>query len=411
LLPWLCFLPSVFVLGGCSDRGSEILSEFEYGPTPKSEELSSFEKSYSPKQFTTGVIAYETEAGYLLAANGYNGDVIWDVDKQVAFLMVLDGNGNLVSSVDFASHGRVMITDMTPCSDSTFILLGVWTTQARSSEFWAMRVKSDATILWDRKFGSAGDEAPCCIVPMSDETYLLTGVQRLCDSEYRPFLVRINKDGDEIWRSSLDVQGHTGVSDAVEMPDGDLLLVGNNSRQGFGGISTGWSAFVSNQGDLLSESTLSRVSCYRGVALIDSSPVFICSLRDVAEESIEVIKTDLSLEPVWSMTLPDHPFAYTSKITAVDSNRILVCNSRPGSDGQSYAMTLTCLLENGCINWSHSYDSGSSSQASSVSSCSDSGFVVVGSRWNPSGSGKSAFMVRCNSSGECGWSGVVSGIE
>lgn len=89
--------------------------------------------------------------------------------------------------------------------------------------------------MWARTFGGAGDEYVGGIYRTKDNGYLIVGsTTSTTADDANVLLLKINKDGKELWSQTYGGSGADTGSAVVEMEGGDLLIVGTSASFGSG---------------------------------------------------------------------------------------------------------------------------------------------------------------------------------
>ncbi len=89
--------------------------------------------------------------------------------------------------------------------------------------------------MWARTFGGIGDEYVGGVYRTKDNGYLIVGSTTSTPvGDADVLLLKINKDGEELWSQTYGGNGNDSGSAVVEMDNGDLLIVGASASFGSG---------------------------------------------------------------------------------------------------------------------------------------------------------------------------------
>ena len=147
------------------------------------------------------------------------------------------------------SYFEKMITlptmGMTPkhtivASDSSIIILGGSATyfpNPYTEVLAVMKLSKNGNILWTRGYYGPLRFSPEKIMQLSDGNFIVSGLHAFGSLDYRPFLMKINGNGQVIWEKSYAKTGinnfyTTGKFELVETPSQDIILGATMERAG-----------------------------------------------------------------------------------------------------------------------------------------------------------------------------------
>jgi hypothetical protein len=102
------------------------------------------------------------------------------------------------------------------------------------SDFMLLKMDESGMVLWEKLYTNGTDDVLTNLVKNKDETLLLCGYSRGTSKKKTEGtdayeVIKIDKDGEELWRKSVDKKGKNVLNKAIETRDGGYVLAGTNS--------------------------------------------------------------------------------------------------------------------------------------------------------------------------------------
>lgn len=125
--------------------------------------------------------------------------------------------------------GHYYTTSMTLCFNNNVI----------NNCFYFIKTDLEGNVIWQKKFEDLDtrldDPGAFIINYLANNTFLLTAVVAIDDTQYTPFLMNINTDGDTLWTKKLENEFWEAIWDAEILPSGNLITFGT-ARDGNGSV-------------------------------------------------------------------------------------------------------------------------------------------------------------------------------
>lgn len=117
------------------------------------------------------------------------------------------------------SHGHYIIT----CSDGGFLQVGeTGFIDNNSAKMLAIKVNSNGDLVWKKEFGSAGHNLGNCAVEMPDGNYVIAG-----SLNQNSVLIKLNaSNGNTIWSKTHSNSGEDAIEGIDVAEDGGIICVG-----------------------------------------------------------------------------------------------------------------------------------------------------------------------------------------
>lgn len=231
--------------------------------------------------------AWQTpDGGYLLAGSSGSGDTLISGDcGQTAtnfgysdfWLVRLDTNGHRLWDQSFGGSDTDVLTALAPVADGGF-LLGGYSSSAPGGnktaaalgdfDYWVVRVDTNGTRLWDRSFGSPGDDRLHGLAATADGGFVLAGSSdsiaggNKTSSGYGDldfWVLRLDGAGNKIWEHPFGTTQRDDARAVVATADGGFAVAGDSVTieterdywvlrlDGAGNVV--WSTFLGEDGD------------------------------------------------------------------------------------------------------------------------------------------------------------------
>ena len=142
------------------------------------------------------------DGGYVIVGhtNSNDGDVLgWhegydenDYPYPDSWIVKLDKDGNMVWQKTFGGSGEDIATSITVTPDDGYIVAG-WTGSSDGdvsgnhgdSDFWIVKLDKDGNIVWRRTFGGSGWDAASAIAVTPDGGYIVVGDTKSNDGDIK----------------------------------------------------------------------------------------------------------------------------------------------------------------------------------------------------------------------------------
>ncbi|HOY68121.1 MAG TPA: hypothetical protein PLP29_14655 [Candidatus Ozemobacteraceae bacterium] len=175
-----------------------------------------WQKTYGGGNDDSGFAVITTETGgYVLAGatTSNDGDVSGNLGGSDAWLLGIDGTGNLLWQRCFGGAGEDMAFGVTRGIDDGFVAVGrldrlptaedVETQANGLGNVLAAKITATGTLVWQSDFGGWEEDVGYGITTAPDSTYIITGMSRSYNASDRDHL-----GGDDAWVLDIDTTGH-----------------------------------------------------------------------------------------------------------------------------------------------------------------------------------------------------------
>ncbi|MCX8150833.1 MAG: hypothetical protein N3D85_04970 [Candidatus Bathyarchaeota archaeon] len=106
---------------------------------------------------------------------------------------------------------------------------------AGDSDVWIVKVDFDGNLVWETPFGGGDFDAPTCVVQLSGDKYLVSGVTFSYGNGLRDFLLlNVDSSGQVVWSCTAGRSNYEEAYAVVPCASGEFLMVGWTSSLGQG---------------------------------------------------------------------------------------------------------------------------------------------------------------------------------
>jgi len=173
----------------------------------------------------------EDSVGYLhTCAIAHDGNFLvggggspWD-----ALLIKLDDEGEVIWRRMYGGGGSETVHSIIPTEDGGYFLGGFTTSFGEGGpDMYAIKVDEDGELEWQGTYGTEIEERCWAAVQTEDGGYGLAGVsQPDANGRQDGIIVRIDAEGEELWRRICDLGDHEGLFAITDCRDGGFAAAG-----------------------------------------------------------------------------------------------------------------------------------------------------------------------------------------
>jgi len=156
------------------------------------------------------------------------------------WLMKLDPKGNLIWQQTYGGKGDDQLYTILQTSDKNYVVAGNTNgatpkgNSPQGSDFMLLKLDESGAVLWEKLYSNGTDDVLTNLVKNKDETLLLCGYSRgnskkKTEGTESYKVIKIDNNGEELWRKNVDKKGKNVLNKAIETRDGGYVLAGTNS--------------------------------------------------------------------------------------------------------------------------------------------------------------------------------------
>lgn len=164
------------------------------------------------------------EDGYLVVGHSQSfGLGGWD-----AFIVKLDGQGNILRSVVFGGRGNDIPYTIERTADNGYIITGhADSFGAGGEDVFVAKLRTDWSLEWARAIGGKGKDHGFKAVQTEDRGYLVAATTDSFGAGFNDImLVKLNEKGDLVFARTIGTPRHDGANSLIKTADGGYALGG-----------------------------------------------------------------------------------------------------------------------------------------------------------------------------------------
>ncbi len=176
-----------------------------------------------------------SDGGYIMAGDTESKGM----GKADIWLVKLDPEGEITWEKTIGGKGNDHVRDIVRADDGGYMLLGNTESKgAGNTDFWMVKVDELGVVEWNKTFGASGNEQANAMVRLKDNNYLLVGTRHITKKQlvgkawkhrmnHSIWLVKVDREGNEIWNQEIESEQMVSVTDVFEAANEDFVLVAN----------------------------------------------------------------------------------------------------------------------------------------------------------------------------------------
>lgn len=362
------------------DDGADVVEEVE---DVEEEELPdpflyAWSKTFDPDRSSRARAVEQTPGrGFVVAGISSAGGM----GDERGLLFGLDEAGVLEWSLLFEIDDHLEIADVAVTSDGGHVIAGeIRTSTDTRSDLWVLKMASDRTIEWQKRYGGTNSELANSIQQTTDGGYIVSGATSSFGVGAMDFyVIKLASDGSLVWEYAYGTGHYDDAREIRQTADGGYIVAG--------GIS--FSAGLGYDWDLLVLKLQSNGSVDWTLALGEGDRDDIAnSVRQTADGGYIVagqrdgmqwwvIKLDASGGIVWQNTYQEdyNDRAYSVDLTSDGGYVVAGVHGTVGST--NWVLKLDA---GGDVDWQKEYVGPGSNTMAAVHQTSDLGYIIAGAR-------------------------------
>ena len=244
----------------------------------------------------------------------------------------------------YGDTGREWPFGMLQLSNADLLIFGFTTSPGNQRDQFALRLAPDGTVIWEYKGASPEEELVLDAVETPDGDLVL-----VVNIEEDGKIVKLDRDGNLIWENRFDLAGWQYASNLVQTPDGGFLLAGFSMNAGPPQQADTWLARSSPTGELEWETSF-------GDPEHDDYAISLIALDDGSyligglANGVILNRVDGNGNMLWQRSLLAQDVYGASGLLEVDDGGFLVAGFLQLIGGRSYDAILLRTDSQGLVN-------------------------------------------------------------
>ncbi len=320
--------------------------------------------------FTVEDIEEALDGGYILVGSTYfDGNETAD-----AWIMKLDENGDVEWSKTFGGKGFDIFMSVVVAEDG-YIAVGILDYFGNTSDAWVIKVDKEGDEEWSKTFGGERVDAALSI-KKSEEGFIIAGMtESFGFPDDDAWLIKIDKDGNEIWNKTYGVIGIDLATDIEVVEDGYIFA---------GSVWPKWEnrnarlIKVDNDGNVIWQKEYDK-NGYEAIHSLRKTPDgYILAGFTVSDtthnENAWLIKVDKKGNEIWNKEYPANNASHVYDVEIADSGYLFVGYTLAGDISNGWMVRVD---ENGYVEYNRTFTQFEYSSINVIKKVSG-GYILAG---------------------------------
>jgi hypothetical protein len=170
-----------------------------------------------------------SDGGYIIA--GYTSS--FGAGNYDAWLIKTDADGNKLWDKTFGGTDDDQGFSVQQTSDGGYVLTGfTHSSGAVMGDVWLIKTDSSGNKVWDRTYGGSGGDAGWSVRQTTDGGYIIAGSTNSIPGGGGAWLIKTDTSGNKVWDRTFGTRGDEYAYSVRQTSDGGYILTGNTAVAG-----------------------------------------------------------------------------------------------------------------------------------------------------------------------------------
>jgi uncharacterized delta-60 repeat protein len=361
---------SILLLAGCGGGG---------GSAP----VQPWAKSYGGADMDLAQSIQQTsDGGYIVA--GYTKS--FDAGDQNIWVLKLKSDGEISWQKRYGGAGADEAYSIQQTRDGGYIVAGhTWCFGAGNADFWVLKLESDGEVSWQNAYGGTeNDYYVNSVRQTNDGGYIVAGYTESFGAVLADFWVlKLKSDGTIDWEKRYGGLDNDYARSIQQTRDGGYIVAGQTYSFGTGGDF--WVLKLNSAGDISWQKTYGGAGydCANSIQQTSDGGYIVAGPTNssgAGANDFWVLKLNSSGAVLWQKTygaiFVDIPYSIYQ--TSGGGYIVAGCTMSFGDFSNSDFWVLK-LKSDGTVSWQKRYGGANDDSANSIQQTSDGGYIVAGS--------------------------------
>lgn len=324
-----------------------------------------------------------------------------------AWVIHLDKDGNTVWERTWGSAGDEHVEDIQPTQDGGYIVTGdTEGSISGSGTVWVAKLDGKGSTVWEQDYEKSRRGTPSAIIATADGGYVVAGrVQSKNPDYFDGWVAKLDGEGKVVWERFYGGQDDENIAAISETPDGGYIFAGATQSKG-AGKSDAWVVKINSSGEVRWEHTYGSPNDDAATDLIalGDQGYAIAGWTDGDLERHKrdgwIIRLDAKGNKLWEHAYGGRQNDVTRAIRPANSGGFIVVGTTVAQEEGSTDAWVFRVDKDGHELWHRSIGGNENDGASAVVPQLDGAFIVVGETRSKGAGESDAWVLRLNALGE-----------
>lgn len=307
--------------------------------------------------FASCVVA-DKDGNYIIAggAISFDGDLSGNNNNIGAWVVKLNGTGNIVWQKVLGESGFDFANSVTVAKDGSYLITGFTSVLDEDVDAWVVKLDPNGSPAWQKIFGGLADDRAYSIAESSDGGYVMAGTSESTDGEFTgnkgdsdAWILKLDGTGTKQWQKTFGGSGYDACHHVCATGDKGYVLAGvtgsnDGDISGNNGSSDGWIIKLDQTGTLKWQKTLGG-SAYDNANALAETPdhkIMIAGYTNSNDGDIEtnhgksdawLVKLDSDGTRLWQKTYGGSGYDLFHSVLVRKDKSIVVAGATDSKDG------------------------------------------------------------------------------
>lgn len=272
------------------------------------------------------------------------------------------------------------------------------------TDAYLLKIDAEGKLIWEKTFGTGGEEGIKCVAETSDGGYILAGYTKPSGYGQRDiYLIKTDGAGNKIWEKQLGGSENDEALNIKANKDGTYVLAGVSQENGH--TSKAYWARLDSRGGIIWEQTYGHTGL-NGANWIECLADNTClitgysGLSSQGDTGVLLIKTDQNGKPLWQQSYGEKAGMNGGNCvrTASDGTIIVVGYKYIQSSGGTNVYLLKTDAS-GVLIWERDYKASYKNTGNMVETTADGGYVILGNTFSYGTAAYGAYLIKTDAAG------------
>ncbi|MBU1720821.1 MAG: hypothetical protein KKA07_17275, partial [Bacteroidetes bacterium] len=307
----------------------------------------------------------------------------------------------------FSADSAVVPNGIVATADGGYAIASGIVNQASGDwDVLLMKLSANGDTLWQKTFGSAGDESGYCLQQTSDNGYVIAG---WTDDGDDILVIRTDQSGDTVWTNRYGGSYGDDPTAIRQTDDGGFIIVGATNSYSSGASNDIYLLKISVSGSIEWTKAFGKTgendwgTCVQQTA--DNGYIISGSVSEGGYLNAGLIKTNATGDTLWTKSFGGTNHDYGESVVQTADGGYMLAGSTYsfGAGGLDFYLVKTDASGN--MVWSKTYGGADYEELKSIQQTSDNGYIMLGESDSFSNHSK-MYAIKINATGDTLWTKI-----